>query len=536
MTILGTVHNSLRSRLIITGVLLLLLVATASVALFYTAQRYSFYLERSNRAQLVFTSYRAVSDHTYRKLNAMGETVEQGTLTNLQERFRNQEALRVALSDVRENIAAELSHVGDVNEVEELEHLNKIELLAEEIIRGSALVRSAVEGGERETAREALATLRNDKIEGTFNRLIDEALEEENREVVQTQLIVQELNSVLTRLLFLIFLLFILACTFLLLTTWRSLTRNLSAFEVAAEAYQSGDFLHKVPDDVEIEFAGLAKTLNQMASEVDSQRKLEKNTQENLEATIENRTSELTESNKKLKQISETRKQFLADISHELRTPLTIMQGEADFALRGEIKNSAQYIDALRRVKEQTVHTTRLVQDLLFVARAEDGKAPVNKRVVSMVPLVSDICDDFEIIAAQKHIHIAQNHLTPDLSVNADAGRLKQVMTILLDNALRYSYPNSTIEVTTRAQDKNVVIEVADTGIGLKSNEADQIFSRFYRGGGGSNKASGTGLGLPVAKAIIDAHNGQIQLHGVEGVGTTATFSLPMEASLRAVR
>lgn len=536
MTLLRLVHNSLRSRLIITGVLLLVLVAIASIALIYNAQKYSFHLERSNRAQLVYTSYRAVSDHTYRKLSAMGETVEQGTLSNLEERYRNQEALRQALKNVRENIAAELSHVGDAKEADELEHLNKIELLAEEIIRGSASVRSALENGETAAARDALAKLRSDKIEGTFNRLIDEALVEENREVVQTQLVVQDLNSVLTRLLSFIFLFFVLACAFLLITTWRSLMRNLSAFEVAAKAYQGGDFSHKVPDNVETEFSGLAEALNQMSSEVESQRLQEKNTQGNLENIIENRTRELTDSNKKLEEVSETRKQFLADISHELRTPLTIMQGEADFALRGEIKTSDQYIDALRRVKEQTVHTTRLVQDLLFVARTEDGKAPVNKRTVSIVPLVSDICDDFDIIAAEKDIHIAQNHLVVDLAVNADAGRIKQVMTILLDNALRYSYANSTIEVTTRAQDQHVLIEVADSGIGLKSHEADQVFSRFYRGGGGANKASGTGLGLPVAKAIIDAHNGHISLQGVEGSGTTATVSLPVEPLLRAVQ
>ena len=117
---------------------MLVLVLLASVALFYIASKYSFYQERSVHAQHVYSSYRAVSDHTYRKLSAIGEIVAQGTLTNLDERYRNKEALRAALREVRESIAAELTHVGDVTKAAELEHFNKIELLAEEIIKGAS--------------------------------------------------------------------------------------------------------------------------------------------------------------------------------------------------------------------------------------------------------------------------------------------------------------------------------------------------------------------------------------------------------------
>ena len=140
----------------------------------------------------------------------------------------------------------------------------------------------------------------------------------------------------------------------------------------------------------------------------------------------------MKDSNKKLEQVSETRKQFLADISHELRTPLTIMQGEADIALRGETKSPEEYINALSRIKEQTVHSTRFVQDLLFVARAEDGKAPIHKRPVPLVPLVTDICEDFAVIAQEKNIEIRQTCPDRELIANVDAGRIKQVVTILL--------------------------------------------------------------------------------------------------------
>ncbi len=527
--------NSLKRRLIITGAALLLLGGIASVALFHTARQYSFHIERSIRAQHVYASYRAVSDHTYRKLSALGQIVEEGTLTNLQERFRNKEALRNALKDVRESIAAELTHVGDVYEAAELEHFNEIELLAEEIISGSELVRIAVENKDQFAASAELEKLRSHEIEGSFIRLIDDAIAEELREVRDTQLVAQELNTILTRLLSLILILFALCSAYMLLTTWRSLSRSLESFGSATDAYQAGNFSYRVPEMVEEEFAGLSVALNKMASEVETQREREKTTQQNLEALIESRTEELISSNKILETVSETRKQFLADISHELRTPLTIIQGEADLVLRNDGALDHEYIAALRRIKEQATHTTRFVQDLLFVARAEDGKAPIHKRQVDIVPLVTDVCEDFTVIAQQNNINISCIHPDYEIFASVDVSHIKQVMTILLDNAVRYSYSNSAIQVAINHIHNQLSISVSDSGIGMSFNESSQVFSRFYRGDTGSGKASGTGLGLPVAKAIIDAHDGSLILQGEPGDGTKATITLPLDVELRAV-
>lgn len=526
---------SLKRRFVITGTILFLLVCFASSALFYTAKQYNFYIERSVRVQQVYSSYRAVSDHTYRKLSALGQIVEENTLTNLNERYRNKEALRDALSNVRNSIIAELTHLGDVAEATELEHFNKIELLAEEIIRGSKLVRVAVEKHQLDAARAALTKLRSFEVEGSFIRLIDEALYEELREVRETQLMVQELNTVLTRLLTVIFFCFIFFGAFLLFTTWRALTHRLQTFESATAAYQAGDFSPRVDSNVKDEFSGLAFALNNMASEVETQRQREKNTQENLEAIITSRTHELRTSNEKLEMISETRKQFLADISHELRTPLTIIQGEVDLALREHATTPAQFRTAFRRVKDQVLHTARFVQDLLFVARAEDGKAPIHKRPMSIVPLIVDVCEDFAVIAAEKNINIVNRYPDGEIVANVDASKIRQVFTILLDNAVRYSYQDSTIEVDIRESKAQLMIDIKDSGIGLKYNETSQVFSRFYRGSEGSGKATGTGLGLPVAKAIVDAHGGTINLQGESGEGSTATVMLPLELNNEAV-
>jgi len=293
---------------------------------------------------------------------------------------------------------------------------------------------------------------------------------------------------------------------------WRALTHNLQIFETATNAYLASDFSYRVSDNVADEFATLAAALNNMSAEVETQRQREITTQENLEAIITSRTNELQRSNEKLEEISEARKQFLADISHELRTPLTIIQGEADLALRGESKTAEQFHTAMHRIKEQTTHTIRFIQDLLFVARADDGKAPIHKRSVSITRLVSEACKDFAPIAGERGIQIIESYSNQEFIVNADASKIKQVVTILLDNAVRYSYDDSTIEIRIRTENENIIIEVVDSGIGLKYNEVSQIFSRFYRGSEGSGKAVGTGLGLPVAKAIMEAHGGSINL------------------------
>lgn len=116
-----------------------------------------------------------------------------------------------------------------------------------------------------------------------------------------------------------------------------------------------------------------------------------------------------------------------------------------------------------------------------------------------------------------------------------DAGRLRQVFAILIDNALRYSKAGDTVEVCLARSNREVVITIKDNGIGLTKEEAQQAFQRFFRGGQAQGHASGTGLGLPVAKAIVEAHKGRITLEGKAGKGTVATVVLPAEDKLKAV-
>jgi signal transduction histidine kinase len=149
---------------------------------------------------------------------------------------------------------------------------------------------------------------------------------------------------------------------------------------------------------------------------------------------------------------------------------------------------------------------------------------------------VSNACEDFRAKAGRRDIEIVHHGGQGRATLRGDARRLRQVFGILLDNALRYSHEGGTIEVTVTTNEKEATVQVRDEGIGLTEEEASQAFQRFFRGQQATTHAQqGTGLGLPVAKAIVDAHQGSIGLTGKPGEGATATVTLPVEGSLRAV-
>jgi len=254
-----------------------------------------------------------------------------------------------------------------------------------------------------------------------------------------------------------------------------------------------------------------------------------------LEAAVEERTRALKSSNDMLAMVDENRRKLLADISHEFRTPLTVIRGEAEIAMRGKAKTPAEYQETLERIIDQADQTTRLVDDLLFIARADAGEPRLKVRPLSVGSLLDAVCADFTATAEQQKISIEQELANETAVVMGDDGRLRQVFSILIDNALRYSNAGGKVEVCLKRQAQEIVVTVRDSGIGLTDEEARQAFQRFFRGRQAQGHARGTGLGLPVAKAIVEAHKGSITLEGKPGGGALATVVLPAEDKLKAV-
>jgi signal transduction histidine kinase len=432
-------------------------------------------------------------------------------------------------------IGQEVALEGSQSEIAELETLEDIQRLVEEVIHSGQLVNQALMEGDLEQARGELARLRSADVANLFNGLIDNSLAEQRSDARGADEQAIALAHYITRALPVFVVLLVLVTLLAVFFFSGSLTRSVSALQKGADAFSRGRLNHRIPELGEREFNGLGEAFNAMAHDLQENRKRLHDINVSLEAKVEERTRALKSSNRKLAELDAKRSKLLADISHEFRTPLTVIRGEAEIALRGEDKSNASYKESFRRIMDQSDHTTRLVDDLLFIARADAGEPRLKVRPVSLVEVVAHICSNFAARAIQESLEIVPNLPDGPVTVMGDSGRLRQVFAILIDNALRYSLPGGKIEVSLDLTDTETIVTVRDYGIGLTEAEASQAFERFYRGPGAEAHARGTGLGLPVAKAIVQAHHGRISLDGAPGEGATATVVLPIKDHLRVV-
>lgn len=524
------------SRKLLVAFATLLLITLALAWYFYdTVAWYEHDVQRIALANDVLHSYQELSRQTFQELNALGDRVASTGDNGLAGWDKRANTLRKAIFRVRHGIATELAFEQSASDGGELESLAEIERVVERIIRTSERINQALASGNPELAMDELTELRNTGVAAYFNRLIITAIDAQERKARTADqdaiALARYIKSVLP-----VFIFVLVAVT--LLTTWlfsRSLTRSVSALHDGARAFTSGNLAHRIPELREDEFQRLGEAFNTMALELSENRTRLHDANVKLEATVEERTRALKTSNKKLAEVDVTRRKLLADISHEFRTPLTVMRGEAEIALRGAKNTKADYRESLQRIMDQADHTTRLVDDLLFIARADAGEPRLKMRSVAIPGMVVSVCNDFAAKAEQKGIRIELECEENRAVVLGDSGRLRQVFAILLDNALRYSNPGGTVEVRLSRTDSEVSISFRDYGIGLSDEEAEMAFERFYRGHKAVEHAGGTGLGLPVAKAIVEAHKGHISLSGELGGGAAATVTLPVESQLRVV-
>jgi signal transduction histidine kinase len=512
----------------------MLLITLALAWYFYDSVKwYEYDVQRIALANDVLQGYQQVSNLTFRELNALGESVVRGSPGGGWE--LNASTLREAISGVHQGIAAELAFARDAGNVQKLEALVEIERVVEEVIRAGGTIHQALDEQRIADAREELGRLRGTGITGHFNNLIAAVLEEQRLEATGADADAIALARYITRMLP-VFMAILVVLTLLMVVFFsRSLTRSVNALHEGASAFSSGDLVHRIPQLQEQEFVRLGEAFNTMAKELAGHRASLHDANVRLEAMVEERTKALKSSNRKLADLDANRRKLLADISHELRTPLTVIRGESEISLRGKGKARADYEESFKRILEQAAHTTRLVDDLLFIARADSGEPRLKLRSVAIGEMLQSVCTDFAARAEQEGIAVEQSCDDAKAVVLGDPGRLRQVFTILMDNALRYSNSGGNIEVMLSRLKTNIEVAIRDHGIGLTKEEARQAFERFYRGSNAEQHARGTGLGLPVAKAIVDAHKGRITLTGKPGEGATATVILPAKGRLRAV-
>ncbi|WP_244444703.1 sensor histidine kinase [Paenibacillus camerounensis] len=224
--------------------------------------------------------------------------------------------------------------------------------------------------------------------------------------------------------------------------------------------------------------------------------------------------------------------QFLADASHELRTPLSIMNTSLDVI---EIENgedfSAYTKEVVSDMREEVGRMSRMVQHLLLLARSDSENIPFNKESFDLLPKMHQWVTPFETVAHKKNITLSTT-ISEAFLVKGDIERIKQLVYILLDNAIKYTPEGGTIDVKVERNARQWSLLIKDTGIGIPKDDLERIFDRFYRVEKFRSRDEGSaGLGLPIAKWIVEAHEGSIRAESVFGEGSlfTATFPLALD-------
>lgn len=221
----------------------------------------------------------------------------------------------------------------------------------------------------------------------------------------------------------------------------------------------------------------------------------------------------------------EAMKAFVADASHELRTPISIIRGEAEVALL-QARDSAEYKAALVTIQDEAKQLSRLVDDLLALARADAGERPLKVDEFYLNDLVEECCRTAQVLAAQKSLSLEMRPAA-DLPFRGDEDLLRRMIFNLLDNAIKYTPSGGAVTVNLGERNGIVELTVSDTGIGIPAEAAPQIFERFFRVAKARSRADGgTGLGLAIARWAAEAHNGSITVASRPGEGSTFTVSL----------
>ena len=219
-------------------------------------------------------------------------------------------------------------------------------------------------------------------------------------------------------------------------------------------------------------------------------------------------------------------KQFVSDASHELRTPLSVIQGYASLLDRWGKEDKDVLDEAIQAINDETKSMSKLIEDLLFMARSSNGDQRIFKEKYLLSEQIEEIVRESKLISLK---HVLLPAIEDNICVEADRTRIKQAIRAIIDNCMKYTPDGGSIRIDLKLIRQRAVIEISDTGIGIAPEDLPRIFDRFFcvdkaRG----KERCGTGLGLPIAKLIVEAHAGTIRVQSVLGQGTTIYIELPI--------
>jgi signal transduction histidine kinase len=282
-----------------------------------------------------------------------------------------------------------------------------------------------------------------------------------------------------------------------------TVTDRIARLDRAAREIQTGNLSVRLPVSGSDEIAGLARSFNQMAAR-------------------------LQEADARQRELDQLRRDLVAWAGHDLRTPLTGIRVLVEALADGVISDPETSQRYLQQARRQIDQLSRLIDDLFIVSQLDAGGIPLHIETASLADLISDTLESFSGLAERQEIHLdgtVSSGLDP---VSIDVQAIGRVLNNLIGNALHHTPPGGTVTVDASAPGNSVRIEVRDTGEGILSQDLPHVFERFYRGEKSRSRATGgAGLGLAIAKGLIEAHGGTISVESQPGSGTRFVVDLP---------
>lgn len=529
---------SIKSRILLSQLIVVGSVLAMAIAVYAAIRSTEYYLERVEWANHQFEAVTALTVNANRYSEQIAEFLLIGeperpdyesARAELETGFDRLEQLtRGEAEFLQRNTAFE-------DEGDEIFRITRMRALYQEIVNATA---RAIELRDQGRLDDAIIVFRREienRFDAEFENILEAARRDEGEEVLRSEDQADELWRRLTWMIVVMALIAAAASIVAAFLLTRSLMRPIRLLTQGTEAISRGELEHRIDYDSEDELGGLVRHFNDMAAKREEQRAQLMRAHANLERQVAERTKELADVNQRLTELDRMRVQFLADISHELRTPLTALRGEAEIPLRHGPKPETVYRDALGRIVTQSLEMSRLVDDLVFLSRSETDTIRFEPSRTNLVNVLSDAVHEGELLARSKDISIEAQYRPDPVWITADAQRLKQALMILLDNAIKYSPKGSSVTLSMAIASGHAGIIIHDEGGGIPAEELPKVFERFYRGRNvAASHQPGSGLGLSIAKWLVEKHSGKIAVTSEAGSFTEVRIRIPLAASLAA--
>ena len=488
-------------------------------------------LTQNNIAQALLNEHILVSSTSYRLFKQLTDELIFGKDAN-QAEVRNKSAIiQQSIAKIIELEERQRQALGEEATQGSVEDTGALAALLDEIISEFRLV-IAEQNRSQLQQREKIQRLLEVTIDNRFREAINTAVNRQSKVVASLNARIETLSQ---SILWYAILLAIFTVPLVFLGAhWllSVLYQPLDSIRDGAEAIAQGNLNHRISRGFDAEFDAIAAAFNSMADELAVQRDKAQHSTRELEYQVSQRTAELTHANRMLQNNDKARREFLADISHELRTPLSIIRGEAQVTLRQTSISEEDYQSTLQTVLEQVLNLTRLVDDLLMIARAESGALRIVPRTLDIREVIESTLEKIQSLNGADTLSLSSEIAQSLPLISCDPDRIAQVLMILLDNAVNYGGETLQVNVRAERQGDAVLIRLSDNGRGIDADALPFIFDRYFRAAD-ARSGQGSGLGLAIAKAIIDAHHGSINASSSPGEGTCFTIALPITGEHR---